>query len=220
MESGGYEELGIAAALSRPWDYPTACDDLSGMLRLVYSHLPKRLQFLIFQDTLFALRILPDIQTTYGVAAANSLLQAAEAVLPKQKKAAAVSEFKHSIIAHKRHSKSHHYDGDIVDLPHDLLVNVFSFLNMRSRVAASLVCRSWNSAANETTLWKIDYSIFFGSSDVKEIDTPYDFDWKGTFREKYKGMRMVYKIPSFGPILWILDSNFIAVGSSTVVSLP
>lgn len=52
------------------------------------------------------------IQTTYGVAAANSLLQAAEAVLPKQKKAAAVSEFKHSVVAHKRRSKSN-YDGGI-----------------------------------------------------------------------------------------------------------
>ena len=51
------------------------------------------------------------IQTGYGVEAANSLLQAAEVVLPKQKKAMAVSEYKHSIIAHKRRSKSHHNDG-------------------------------------------------------------------------------------------------------------
>ncbi|XP_078151839.1 F-box protein At5g52880-like [Carex rostrata] len=185
MESGGYEELGIAAALSRPWDYPTACDELSAMLRLGYSHLSKPLQFLVFQDTLLAFRILPDIQTGYGVAATNSLLQAAEAVLPKQKKAAAVSEFKRSVVAHKRRSKSN-YDGDTVELSQDVLICLFSFLDMRSLVAAGLVCKSWNSAAKENTLWKIEYSLFFGSSGVKEIDTPYDFDWQDCFQEKYK----------------------------------
>jgi hypothetical protein len=50
------------------------------------------------------------MHTGYEAAAANSLVQAAEAALPKQKKAAAVSEFKRSIVAHKRRSRSY-YDG-------------------------------------------------------------------------------------------------------------
>ncbi|KAJ4787643.1 F-box protein [Rhynchospora pubera] len=181
-----YEDLGIAAALSRPWDFPTACSELSAILRLCYSHLPKTLQSLVFQDTLLAFRTLPDIQTGYGVAAAKSLLRAVEAVLSKQKKAAAVSEFKRSVVAHSRRSKSC-YDGGTLQLPLDVLVHVFSFLDMRSLVAASLVCWSWNSAANENTLWQIEYSIFFGASCIKDIETANRLDWKKAFQHKYKG---------------------------------
>jgi hypothetical protein len=50
------------------------------------------------------------MHTGYEAAAANSLVQAAESALPKQKKATAISEFKHLIVAHKRCSKSY-YDG-------------------------------------------------------------------------------------------------------------
>jgi hypothetical protein len=45
------------------------------------------------------------VQTGYSVTAANNLLQAAEAALPKQKKAQAASEFKHYVVAHKRLAK-------------------------------------------------------------------------------------------------------------------
>lgn len=74
-------------------------------------------------------------------------------------------------------------------IPQDVLVHIFSFLDMRSLVAAGLVCwylflilsansfkkeqflvyhtfvflrRSWNSAANDGDLWKTNYSLFFG----------------------------------------------------------
>ncbi|KAJ3684951.1 hypothetical protein LUZ61_014115 [Rhynchospora tenuis] len=180
-----YEDLEIAAALSRPWDYPTACYELCAILRFSYSRLSKTDQSLVFQDTLLAFRILPDIQTGYEVAAANALLRAVEAVLPKQKKAAAVSEFKRSIVAHSRRSKSF-YDGGTLQLPLDVLVHVFSFLDMRSLAAASLVCWSWNSAANENTLWNIKYSIFFGASCIKDIETANRLNWKKAFQHKYK----------------------------------
>lgn len=45
------------------------------------------------------------MQTHSVVSAANSLAQAAEAKLPKQKKSLAAAEFKHAKIAQKRQSK-------------------------------------------------------------------------------------------------------------------
>lgn len=45
------------------------------------------------------------MQIQNAVSAANSLAQAAETVLPKQKKNLAATEFKHAKIAHKRQSK-------------------------------------------------------------------------------------------------------------------
>lgn len=55
------------------------------------------------------------VQTGHGLSSANVLLQAAEVALPKQKKALAVSEFKHAAVAHKRRSRAHH-DGGNSDL--------------------------------------------------------------------------------------------------------
>lgn len=52
------------------------------------------------------------MQTGYGISLANALLQAAEAALPKQKKALAVSEFKHAAVAYKRRSKSQQDEGE------------------------------------------------------------------------------------------------------------
>ena len=46
------------------------------------------------------------MQTPTAIHAANTLLQAVESALPKQKKAMAVTEFKHAMVTHKRHSKS------------------------------------------------------------------------------------------------------------------
>lgn len=51
------------------------------------------------------------VQTGYGISSANILLQAAEVMLPKQKKALAVSEFKHAVVAHKRRSRAHEDGG-------------------------------------------------------------------------------------------------------------
>ncbi|CAN6327538.1 unnamed protein product [Urochloa humidicola] len=100
-----YREMGIAAALSRPWDYPTACGELASLLRLGYADLPKVAQALVAADVLLAFRLLPDVQTGYALSAANVLIQAVEVALPKQKKAQAVSEFKRSVVAHKRRAR-------------------------------------------------------------------------------------------------------------------
>ncbi|KAL6508382.1 hypothetical protein OROHE_021924 [Orobanche hederae] len=46
------------------------------------------------------------IQTQSAISAANSLLQSAELVLPKQKRALAVTEHKHAVVVSKRKSKT------------------------------------------------------------------------------------------------------------------
>ncbi|RLM99401.1 hypothetical protein C2845_PM06G00150 [Panicum miliaceum] len=55
-----YREMGIAAALSRPWDYPTACGELAALLRLGYAEIPKAAQALVASDVLLAFRLLPE----------------------------------------------------------------------------------------------------------------------------------------------------------------
>ncbi|VAH21474.1 unnamed protein product [Triticum turgidum subsp. durum] len=55
-----YAEMGIAAALSRPWDYPTACRELAELLRHGYAGLPKPAQALAAADVLVAFRLLPE----------------------------------------------------------------------------------------------------------------------------------------------------------------
>ncbi|WOK98573.1 hypothetical protein Cni_G07285 [Canna indica] len=162
-----YEELGLADALSRAHDYPAACQELGLILRLAYADLPKNLQSVVFRDTLLALRFLPEVQTGHGISSANIVLQAAEFALPKQKKALAVSEFKHSVIIHKRRSKAHHDEGDgSLNLPDDVLAHIFSFLDLQSLLSVSLVCWVWNSAASDNGLWQMLYNNMFGSHDT------------------------------------------------------
>ncbi|KAF0927282.1 hypothetical protein E2562_031487 [Oryza meyeriana var. granulata] len=134
-----YREMGISAALSRPWDYPTACGEIAALLRLGYAYIPKAAQALVAADVLLAFRLLPDVQTGYALSAANGLLQAVEGSLPKQKKAQAVAEFKRSVVAHKRRARVQQ-DPGAPHIPYDVLVHIFSFLDMRSLVAAGLVC--------------------------------------------------------------------------------
>lgn len=55
-----YKEMGIAAALSRPWDYPTACRELAELLRHGYAGLPKAAKALVASDVLTAFRLLPE----------------------------------------------------------------------------------------------------------------------------------------------------------------
>ncbi|XP_044981947.1 F-box protein At5g52880 [Hordeum vulgare subsp. vulgare] len=166
-----YTEMGIAAALSRPWDYPTACRELAELLRHGYAGLPKAAQALAAADVLVAFRRLPDVQTEHALAAANGLLLAVEASLPKQKKSQAVSEFKYSVILHKRRAKVQQEPGP-PHIPNDVLIHIFSFLDMRSLVAASLVCWPWNSSANDSKLWKTNYSLFFSASHLSSNSTP------------------------------------------------
>ncbi|CAN6350407.1 unnamed protein product [Urochloa humidicola] len=197
--------MGIAEALSRPWDYPTACGELAALLRLGYADLSKAAQALAAADVLLAFRLLPDVQTGYALSAANALLQAVEVALPKQKKAQAVSEFKHSVIAHKRRARVQQNSG-LPHIPQDVLVHIFSFLDMHSLVAVGLVCWSWNSAANDNDLWKMNYSLFFGlcrlscngipvsgvqnsrglvQSSMDSVSVDPNFGWKEAFHSKY-----------------------------------
>ncbi|KAJ1263733.1 hypothetical protein BS78_09G208900 [Paspalum vaginatum] len=202
-----YREMGIGAALSRSWDYPTACGELAALLRLGYADLPKAAQALVASDVLLAFRVLPDVQTGYALSAANALLQAVEIALPKHKKAQAVSEFKQSVVAHKRRARVQQNSGS-PHIPQDILVHIFSFLDMHSLVAAGLVCWSWNSASNNNYLWKMNYSLFFGlchlncNNNIPESCKQYscdivqdgmnsvpikpNFSWKESFHNKYK----------------------------------
>lgn len=56
------------------------------------------------------------MQTQNAVAAANLLLQSAEAVLPRQRRTQAVTEFKHAKVAHKRRSKTRQEVEGIISL--------------------------------------------------------------------------------------------------------
>ncbi|RCV16852.1 hypothetical protein SETIT_3G171700v2 [Setaria italica] len=171
-----YREMGIAAALSRPWDYPTACGELAALLRLGYVDLPKAAQALVASDVLLAFRLLPDVQTGYALSAANALLQAVEVALPKQKKAQAVSEFKHSVIAHKRRARVQQNSG-LPHIPHDVLVHIFSFLDMHSLVAAGLVCCIPVSGVQNSR------DLVQSSMDLVSIGP--SFRWKESFHSKY-----------------------------------
>ncbi|KAK9293310.1 hypothetical protein L1049_021302 [Liquidambar formosana] len=204
-----YEKLGLKESLPRTYHYPLACKELSFILRNAYSKLPKNLQSLIFQDTLAAFRLLPEMQTQSAVSAANLLLQGAEAALPKQKRVLAGTEFKHAKVAHKRCSKTRQEEEGLAQLPEDVLVHIFSFLDMRSLVSVALVCWSWNSAASDYYLWQSQYFIFFGNSDncsnvkgqqsgrliknreytllQEDIVARDRIDWRDAFRRAYIG---------------------------------
>ncbi|KAJ0986289.1 hypothetical protein J5N97_004645 [Dioscorea zingiberensis] len=192
-----YEELGMAEALSRSYDYPLACHELALILRCAYAQLPKALHSLLLRDTLAAFRLLPVMQTSHGLSAANLLLQAAEAALPKQKKALSVAEFKHAVVAHKRRCRVRQ-EGGPIQLPQDILIHIFKFLDMRALVTSSSVCWAWNAAANDNNLWQLQYSLFFGFNGIfckseeqtqcfKDECPKANLDWKEAFRRKYTG---------------------------------
>ncbi|XP_020244530.1 F-box protein At5g52880 isoform X2 [Asparagus officinalis] len=193
MESGStavkrYGELGLGDALGRRYDYPWACHELSFLLRSAYPKLPKNLQALIFRDTLSAFRLLPEVQTSHGISSANLLVQAAEASFPKQKRSLAVSEFKHAMVAHKRRGKARQ-NGGSMQLPQDVLVHIFGFLDLRSLI-------------------NLQYSLLFGDYDdkskaqlqnisrgkkvvphpvVQGEDVMGNTDWREAFKRKYIG---------------------------------
>ncbi|KAK6132152.1 hypothetical protein DH2020_034108 [Rehmannia glutinosa] len=203
-----YQALGLKESLSKPSLYVFASKELSSILRNAYSASPKNLQSLIFQDTLFAFSLLPELQTQYAISAANSLLQSAEFAFPKQKRALAVTEYKHAVVASKRKSKTNQEEEGLTLLPQDALVHIFSFLDVQSLVSASAVCWSWNTAARDNHLWKSLYAIFFYNSDnftkhsgfkmrgvtkngdkihpLDDIGNGVGFDWKCAFKTAFK----------------------------------
>ncbi|OVA18928.1 F-box domain [Macleaya cordata] len=186
-----YQKLSLRESLSRVYDYPSACNELSFILRGAYAKVPKNLQSIIFDDTLIAFRLFPKVHTQSGKSAANLLLQAAEAALPKQKKVLAVTEFKHAVVAHKRRCKAQKdEEGSLVQLPQDVLVHIFSYLDMQSLVAVGLVCWSWSLAANDNQLWLAQYVTFFESSESnKQIGKP-TVEWSIDLHQKKESMNV------------------------------
>ncbi|KAF3679812.1 putative 24 kDa seed maturation protein-like protein [Capsicum annuum] len=237
-----YQKLGLKHSLNQPYRYPIACDELSIIIKNAYSKLPKNLQSLIFQDSLAAFRLLPQMQTQAAISAAQGLLHSMEAALPKQKKALAASEFKQAMVTHRRrrkvqlvleavaeglvwtslynqnfeigelfpeHGQSYRtyvwWEPGRSQLPQDVLVHVFGFLDLKSLVTASLVCRSWNVAGSDNHLWQCIHISFFGKSsdnpniirltyDVERISftpaniTAANVDWKDAFKRTYRGI--------------------------------
>ncbi|KAL3342182.1 hypothetical protein AABB24_026287 [Solanum stoloniferum] len=198
-----YQKLGLKESLNQPYRYPIACDELSLILRNAYSRIPKNLQSLIFQDSLAAFGLLPEMQTQAAISAAHGLLQSMEAALPKQKKALAASEFKQAMVAHRRRRKVQLVLEGRSQLPQDVLVHVFGFLDLKSLVTASSVCRSWSVAASDNHLWQSIHISFFGkSSDIPNFirftngverisftpgNTAADnVDWKDAFKRAYR----------------------------------
>ncbi|KAM3729929.1 hypothetical protein ACB098_12G048200 [Castanea mollissima] len=206
---GRYEELGMKESLHKMYQYPIACKELSFILRLAYNQLPKVLQSLIFQDTLTAFRLLPQMQTCTAASAAHLLYQSAEAALPKQKRNLAITEFKHAMVAHKRRQKACQEERGSAQLPLDVLVHIFSFLDVQSVVSVGLVCWSWNIAASDNHLWQLQYASVFGDSEnclnIKKhqsgrpvedeeyrhlqeaMTTRTSIDWRGAFIRAYIG---------------------------------
>ncbi|XP_057485597.1 F-box protein At5g52880-like isoform X1 [Actinidia eriantha] len=203
-----YEELGFDESLQRIYQYPIACRELSSILRGAYSKLPKSLQSLVFNHTLTAFRRLPQMQTQTAVSAANLLIQSAEAVLPKQKRVLAVTEFRHAKIAHKRRCKDGQEEG-ATQFPQDVLVHIFSSLDLRSLLSAASVCWLWNLAASDNYLWNLQYVIHFGDVNnclqrkvlqrcemrendkstklQDEVNTGTKIYWRDTFIKAYEG---------------------------------
>ncbi|KAL3630657.1 hypothetical protein CASFOL_023641 [Castilleja foliolosa] len=123
-------------------------------------------------------------QTQSAISAANSLLHSAEFALPKQKRALAVTEHKHAVVASKRKSKTNQEEQGLNLLPHDILVHIFSFLDVQSLVSASAVCRSWNGVASDKRLWKLLYASFFSNSE--NVTMHYGFKTHGVSKNDDK----------------------------------
>uniref|UniRef100_A0A9I9EHS7 F-box domain-containing protein n=1 Tax=Cucumis melo TaxID=3656 RepID=A0A9I9EHS7_CUCME len=83
-------------------------------------------------------------------------------------------------------------------LPQDVLLHIFRFLDVQSLGSAGLVCRSWNVAADDEYLWQLQYTTFFGCPDdnskpINDKDSEDDFassstphvDWKEEFKKAY-----------------------------------
>lgn len=98
---------------------------------------------------------------------------------------------------------------DTLELPQDVLVHVLSFLDLKSLVSASQVCRSWNVASTDNHLWQLMYAMFFNTSrNFSKISTLYggltedekskqsqktvvcrsSLDWRTNFKKAYEGI--------------------------------
>ncbi|CAN8244522.1 unnamed protein product [Cochlearia groenlandica] len=182
-----YENLMIGEALSRHNNqYPLACNELSSIYEMGYSQIPKNVKALIFRDTLSAFRLLPLVNTSAAVSAANNLIKSLEAVLPKQKKNLAIVEFKQAKVALKRRNKSQdEEDLDLPSLPQDVLIHIFSFLDVSSLASSSHVSRSWNLATYDVSLWRSLFDIHFKFNHKVLIHIQPCVDWRKAFKMAY-----------------------------------
>ncbi|WZZ89172.1 hypothetical protein YC2023_117751 [Brassica napus] len=157
-----YQNLMVGDGLSDHHRYTYACNELISMIDLGYSRLPKDVKAFIFQDCLSAFRLLPEMNTTAAVSAANLLVKSVKSAFPKQKKNLAIVQFKQAL---KRRTKSHEENIDTPSLPQDVLVHIFSLLDVSSLISSSQVSRSWNLATHEGSLWRSLFNLHF-SHDV------------------------------------------------------
>ncbi|KAL0886562.1 hypothetical protein Bca101_010545 [Brassica carinata] len=195
--TGRYQNLKVAEALSNNHLYPFACNELSSIIDLGYSRFPKDLKAFIFRDCLSAFRLLPECSPLpliylllLGLAStsvyentANLLVKSIESAFPKQKKNVAVVEFKQAKVALKRRSKSHDELIDMPSLPQDILVHIFSFLDVSSLLSSSQVSRSWNQATCEGSLWRSLFDLHFSHKVLIHIHS--GIDWREAFKNEY-----------------------------------
>eukprot|EP00850_Spirogloea_muscicola_P011930 SM000076S21751 [mRNA] locus=s76:61850:63844:- [translate_table: standard] len=118
-----------------------------------------------------AFRLLREMQTARQRSAAAAVLRAAEDVLPKQRRAAAVGEYAVAALRHqrqrpKRGAAGCDIEGDpgpsVVELPSDVVLHVFRLLDAPALSCATAVCRSWRGLASSEELWQHQYAATFG----------------------------------------------------------
>ncbi|KAL5984741.1 hypothetical protein ACLOJK_041363 [Asimina triloba] len=124
--------------------------------------------------TLTAFRLLPLMDANHGVSVANLLLQAAEATLPKQKRALAVTEFKHAVVAHKRRPKPQQDDDRGAASENKLWQSQYAFFFGKS---------DFHYENEELIGGSIDESLTYQKKEG--MDSVTHHDWKETFKRKY-----------------------------------
>lgn len=161
-----YQSLQLHDAISRRNDYVEACKELQGVLKAVYVGVTKAFQGVLYEDVVHAFRTLPGMENTQQLEAAKSLLQTVQDIFPKQRRAAAAHEYKIAIIAWHRQCRSPEALPECLQLSGDTLLHVFEYLDARSLAIASAVCRAWNVAATDDTLWRTQFLSLFGTSNL------------------------------------------------------
>eukprot|EP00271_Cylindrocystis_brebissonii_P007257 TRINITY_DN20578_c0_g1_i1.p1 TRINITY_DN20578_c0_g1~~TRINITY_DN20578_c0_g1_i1.p1 ORF type:complete len:433 (-),score=89.59 TRINITY_DN20578_c0_g1_i1:432-1730(-) len=195
-----YVSLELEAAVEKSIDFPEACAELASLLRLVYGSADKTLQARILQDTQKAVGQLIWFHGRKQVQAARSLLQAAESVLPKQRRAHVVAEFKQALLQQHRYRRrsdlqpqqqgvvppsfvpapylpAEDMEGDdgrrlsgVGDVPEDVLRQVVLFLDAPSLACFSAVCTSWRSIGQEDALWEAQFRRLYGAKETKKTE--------------------------------------------------
>eukprot|EP00250_Pteridium_aquilinum_P003796 c14081_g1_i1 orf=116-1018(+) len=164
-----YGALGIRAALSRRVDYEQACRELTLILQKGYGYAPKKLQTVLFEDVLVAVDRLSGLETSQHLTAVTNLVQAAENVLPRQRRTQVLGDFKHAAVMHRRRNKSVESESGGCNFPKDILIDIFGHLDARSLARAAAVCRLWKEAASDELIWKNLFDRSFGDWNCGEL---------------------------------------------------